>query len=79
MLNNLWSFLLDENNRDVLAWIGGGAVVIVCGVWAVVKFILSRRTGKSAPAPKVTATRGGVAAGRDISGSKIDTGGKTKR
>jgi hypothetical protein len=79
MLDNIWSFLLDENNRAVLAWIGGGVVVVAGGVWAVVKFILAKRTQKSRPAPSVTATHGGVAAGGNISDSKIDTGRHNKR
>jgi hypothetical protein len=79
MLDNIWSFLLDENTRAVLAWIGGGIVVVAGGVWAVLKFILSKQTEKNPPAPSVTATHGGVAAGGNISGSKIDTGREIKR
>ncbi len=79
MLADIWSFLQDETNRAVLAWIGGGLVVLIGGVWAVLKFILSKRTGKSAPAPTVTASHGSIAAGRDIRDNKIDTRGGTKR
>jgi hypothetical protein len=79
MLADIWSFLVDENNRAVLGWIGGAVVVVVGAVWAVLKFMLTKRTVASAPAPTVTASHGGVAAGHDISGSKIDTGSGTKR
>jgi len=73
MLTDIWSFLQDENNRDVLTWIGGGIVVVVGAVWTVLKFVLSKRRGESAPAPTMTATRGGIAAGRDIRNTKLDT------
>ena len=80
MLNDIWSFLTDEQHRTVLAWIGSGVVVVAGGVWAVFKFVLSKRTQKtSAPAPTVSATQGGIAAGRDIRDSKIDTRGGAKR
>lgn len=73
MLADIWSFLQDENNRAVLAWIGGGVVAVIAAVWAVLKLILSRRTWRSAPAPTVTATHGGITAGRDIRNTNIDT------
>jgi hypothetical protein len=76
MLTDIWLFLQDESNRDVLGWIGGGVVVVAGAGWAVLKFMVSSRAPKS---PTVAASDGGVAAGRDISGSKIDTHGGTKR
>lgn len=59
----VWQFLVE--NRDTLSWLGGGAVVVVGGMWTVTKFFLKREKPKS-----VSAT-GGVAAGRDISRSPI--------
>jgi hypothetical protein len=79
MLANIWSFLQDENTRAILAWIGGGVVVLLGGLWTVFKFIFSKRKGERAPAPSVTASHGGVAAGRDIRDNKIDALGDTKR
>jgi hypothetical protein len=70
-------FLADPTNRTVLGWIGGGIVVVVGGIWAVVKFLVTRRREESAPTTRVTGTQGGVAAGRDIRNSKIDTVGRS--
>jgi hypothetical protein len=67
MLSAIWDFLNDPNNRTVLGWLGGGLVVVFGGVWAVVKFLLKKKT------PSVSATQGGVAAGGDIRNSKIST------
>ena len=75
MLSDLWDFLVDPTNRTVVGWIGGGIVVVVGGIWAVVKFLLTKKHEENAPAPRVSATHGGVAAGRDIRNSKIDTRG----
>jgi hypothetical protein len=79
MFTTMWGFLQDESNRAVLTWIGGGGVVIVGGLWAVVKFFLSKKTGKSAPDSTVTASEGGVAVRGNVQGSTIDTRGGTKR
>jgi len=79
MLAHFWSFLQDDNNRAVLAWIGSGIVVVVGAVWAVLKFLFSRGTKKSVPTPTVKAAHGGIAAGRDIRGNKIDMRGGKKR
>lgn len=75
MLSDLWDFLVDPTNRTVLGWIGGGIVVVLGGIWAVAKFLLSRKRKENAPAPRVSATQGGVSAGGDIRNSKIDTRG----
>jgi hypothetical protein len=73
MLSAIWDFLNDPNNRTVLGWLGGGLVVVLGGIWAVVKFIFKKKT------PSVSATQGGVAAGRDIRESKITTRGGSDR
>ncbi len=80
MLEATWAFLQDEANRTVLAWIGGGVVVIAGGLWGVVKYRSERKTEKPAgpPPPSVSASHGGVAAGRDITNSKVNTRGDAK-
>jgi hypothetical protein len=70
MLNTIWSFIQDDQNRTVLAWIGAG-VAAAAGI--VLKFVLARRNDKSASVPTVSASSGGVAAGRDIRDSSVRT------
>ena len=72
MFDRIWEALQDPANRAVLEWIGGGIVVIVSGGWAVFKFVVPKK-------PTVSASNGGVAAGRDIRDSKINTDSRTKR
>jgi hypothetical protein len=52
MLDAFWSLLKAPSNRDVITWIGGGFVVVIGGVWAVVKYFAKpggeRRTRRSA-------------------------------
>jgi hypothetical protein len=77
MLSDIWTFVSDANNRAVLGWIGGGIVVVTGGVWAVITFFMQKGQKGSAP-PNVSASNGGVAAGRDIRNSKIDTRGSKR-
>lgn len=79
MLTDFWSFLQDENNRAMLGWIGSGVVVVGGALWAIFKFLFSKTSRSHPAAPAVSATEGGIAAGRDIRDAKIDTRGGTKR
>jgi tetratricopeptide (TPR) repeat protein len=72
MLDAFWSWLQDPANRDVIGWIGGGVVVVIGGVWAVVKYF-AKPGGDGGAARSVRADRGGVAAGGSISNSSINT------
>ncbi|MDZ3835826.1 MAG: TIR domain-containing protein [Rhodospirillales bacterium] len=62
--------VLQDRDRRLWGWLGGGLVVLAGGVWAVATFLSS-----PAPPPAGAETHveapGGVAAGRDISGSTI--------
>jgi hypothetical protein len=73
MLEAAWTFLKDPGNKDLLTWIGGGIVVIAGGAWAAVKFFATKPSEGGAT-PKVSADRGGFAAGRDISNVRIISG-----
>jgi hypothetical protein len=41
MLLGLWRFIKDRKNRELVSWLGGGAVVIVAGIWTVFVFFLN--------------------------------------
>jgi hypothetical protein len=82
MLDAMWAFLTDDANRAVLGWIGGGVVIAMGGLWTVVRFFLqaqeAKRGPKSAISSTISATEGGVAAGRDIRDSNITTRGSSR-
>jgi hypothetical protein len=72
-MHDFWTFLQNENNRIVLAWLGGGLVALAGALWTVFKFVSRKDTDKHQHTPTVSATHGSVAVGRDIRDSKIDT------
>jgi hypothetical protein len=78
MLASIWAYIQDPDHRELLGWIGGGVVVIVGGLWTAFTFA-PKDKAKPPPGPTVSASNGGVAAGRDIRGNKIDTRGGSKR
>jgi hypothetical protein len=73
----MWEFIKDPENRAIISWIGGGAVVIIGGLWAMIKFLLSSGRQRQ-PSQSISASEGGVAAGRDIREAKIHTRGSDR-
>lgn len=42
----IWNWLKDQQNREILTFIGGGLVVILAGIWKVYEHISSRSSSK---------------------------------
>jgi len=81
-MNAFWRFLRDKRNQQVLGWLGGGLVVVATGLWAA--FVYFFPLGKSSEAtspepapPSIQANCGGIAIGRDVTGSSITAGSTT--
>ncbi|MEN8178915.1 MAG: hypothetical protein ABFS39_09860 [Pseudomonadota bacterium] len=73
-----WSWLGNEQNRKILAWIGSGVVVVISGLWVAFQSPggkSSTSTAKSSPAASsVIASEGSVAAGGNITiGGNVTT------
>ena len=60
----IWEWLSDPDNQATLGFLGGGLAAVAAGIWAVLKYLRSRR-GKEPPSLTVKADHGSVAAGRD--------------
>lgn len=39
MWSHILTFLRDEGNRALLGWVGGGAVVVITGLWAALVYL----------------------------------------
>jgi hypothetical protein len=81
-VNAMWRFLRDKRNQQVLGWLGGGLVVAATGLWAAFVYffphVKSSETTSSEPTPpSVQANCGGIAVGRDVTGSTITAGTTT--
>jgi hypothetical protein len=72
-MSEIWTFLAAPENRETLSWLGGGLIVVCGGLWTALKFFLGRKQGAGtaastpSPASRVSASQGGIAAGRDVS------------
>lgn len=63
-METIWAFLSDANHQRTLAWLGSGLVVVVVGLWVVIKHFFHRSSGNSTQS--ISADRGSIAAGRDV-------------
>jgi hypothetical protein len=81
--DGLWGFLRDKGNQQVLAWLGGGLVVVATGLWAVFVYLFPPGKSLEAKSPEpgapssIQANCGGIAIGRDVIGSTITAGTTT--
>jgi TIR domain len=78
--DGLWGFLRDKRNQQVLGCLGGGLVILATGLWAA--FVYFFPPVKEAKSPEATpasvqANCGGIAIGRDVTGSTIAAGSTT--
>ena len=85
-MSRFWQFLQQEQNRQVLGWLGGGLVVLATGAWAAfVYFVPAQKPSEPRPASEarpasevrpsnVEASCGGIAIGGNVSGTTITAG-----
>lgn len=72
-MSRIWVFLKRKGNREILAWLGGGAIVVIGGLWSAFVYFGD---------PKKPDGGGGsekpgncsVSAGRDAKGNIITCG-----
>jgi hypothetical protein len=70
----LWILLRkNKSTREAIALLVPIAIAVAGGLWAVLTYVFpADKPGKVSQPPAVSARQGGVAAGRDISGSTIN-------
>ncbi len=73
-MGKLWTYLQKrKSTRDVIALAVSVAFPLVVAGWAIFTYVFPPdKPGAVSPAPTVKAAPGGVAAGRDITGSTIN-------
>ena len=80
-MNSFWHFLRDKRNLQVLGWLGGGLVVAATGLWAAFVYFVPLKSPEATSSepmpPSVQANCGGIAIGRDVTGSTITAGTTT--
>jgi hypothetical protein len=78
----LRGFLRDKRNQQVLGWLGSGLVVAATGLWVAFVYFSPPLKSPEAKSPEATPTSvqancGGIAIGRDVTGSTITAGTTT--
>ena len=72
MLDTVLAYLKDPANRAILAWLGGGLVIVATGFWVVIKFFLRRELRPLA----ITVDHGGIAVGGNATNNTFSTTGQ---
>lgn len=72
----VWTFLSKKRNREILAWLGGGIVVVAGGLWTATTFFFDKHA--STP-PKIDCTiqenQGLAACGNQTINGPVTLGG----
>lgn len=73
-MRELWRFIRQRRNREVLGWLGGGLVVAAAGLWAAIVYFFPAHNSPEAKPGNVEAHCGGVAIGGNVTGTSITAG-----
>ena len=80
-MGGFWKFISSKGNRARVAWLGGGAVVVIAGLWTAFVYFYPHEGGSGGGATEISvsivAGCGSVAVGGPVSGSTITAGGPT--
>jgi hypothetical protein len=53
---SFWSFLAKPKNQKMLSWLGGGAVVVIAGLWAAFVYLFPPKAESTGPQVKIDAS-----------------------
>jgi hypothetical protein len=45
-MGSFWSFLAKPKNQKTLSWLGGGAVIVIAGLWGAFAYFSHRRASR---------------------------------
>ena len=71
-MRQLWSFVGQKRNREILTWIGGGLAVAAAGLWTTLLHVSA--AGAPAAPSSVAARCASIGGGGDVTGATITAG-----
>ena len=73
-MGSVWSFLAKPKNQETLSWLGGGAVVVIAGLWAAFVYFFPPKKDEESRGPHVTIDASVKAGDCSIASSGTATG-----
>lgn len=73
-MGGFWNFIRLKSNRERIAWLGGGAVVVVAGLWTAFVYLVPAKKGEDTGGTQINASCGSVAVGGSVSAATINAG-----
>jgi hypothetical protein len=64
-MSGLLAFLGAKKNRDLIAWLGGGIVIVIAGLWAVFVYLYPPKGDGGGSASNCNISTGGIASGNN--------------
>jgi hypothetical protein len=46
-VEHLWNFIANSENREIIAWIGGGLSTTLSAAWVIISYVLKKETKKN--------------------------------
>jgi hypothetical protein len=63
-MTTLWAIVQKKSNREIISWVGGGAVIVIAGLWVLFIYVFPPKLPEDKDKPGVIeASHGGVAVG----------------
>jgi hypothetical protein len=78
-MGKLWAFLRKKTNREIIAWLGGGVVVVIAALWTAFVYLFPPKREDGSGSIKVEANCGSAAVHGNLVGSSITIGGNSSK
>jgi hypothetical protein len=75
----LWAIVRKKSNREIISWLGGGAIIAIGGLWALFVYVFPPKPPEDRDKPRlaIEATNGGIAIGGNVTNSNVTAGSPT--
>jgi hypothetical protein len=73
-MGSLWSFLAKPENQKTVSWLGGGAVIVIAGLWAAFVYVFPPKKDGEESGPQVKTETSVKAGDCSIANSGTATG-----
>lgn len=75
----LWALLRKKSNREIIAWLGSGTVVVITALWTAFVYLSPPKKVDRGGSINVEAHCGSAAVLGNLSGSSITVGGTSSK
>jgi hypothetical protein len=75
-MSGIGSFFRSKKNRELIAWWGGGVLIVISGLWTAFVYFFPPKSDTGDRKGDVSASSGGIAIGGNVSNSTVSASSK---